>query len=115
MPGGGAGRAVYNGHRCKQNVALVQARAALRQVAGLGTPYVAMHMRGEPATMQAPERTAYADVCADVGAELAAAAERAVAAGIEPWRIILDPGAPWSCPHHDAVHRATARVAMSHV
>jgi len=55
---------------------------------------VAMHMRGEPATMQAPERTAYADVCADVGAELAAAAERAVAAGIEPWRIILDPGAP---------------------
>ncbi len=64
------------------------------QVAGLGTPYVAMHMRGEPATMQAPERTAYADVCADVGAELAAAAERAVAAGIEPWRIILDPGAP---------------------
>lgn len=63
------------------------------QVAELGTPYVAMHMRGDPGTMQVPENTAYADVCADVGAELQAAAERAVAAGVQPWRIILDPGA----------------------
>jgi dihydropteroate synthase len=86
----------------RTHVALLRTHAALRQVAGLGTPYVAMHMRGEPATMQAPERTAYADVCADVGAELATAAERAVAAGIEPWRIILDPGAPCSCLYHAA-------------
>ncbi|KAK9843394.1 hypothetical protein WJX81_000282 [Elliptochloris bilobata] len=61
-------------------------------VAELGTPYVLMHMRGDPATMQAPEHTAYADVCAEVGAELQTAAERAIAAGIEPWRIVLDPG-----------------------
>ncbi len=59
----------------------------------MGTPYVAMHMRGDPGTMQVPEHTAYTDVCADVGAELQAAAERAVAAGVQPWRIILDPGA----------------------
>ena len=68
-----------------------------RQVAELGAPYVLMHMRGEPATMQARENTAYADVCAEVGAELQATAARAVAAGVEPWRIVLDPGAALLC------------------
>ena len=64
-----------------------------RQVAELGAPYVLMHMRGDPATMQRREHTAYADVCAEVGAELQATAERAIGAGVEPWRIVLDPGA----------------------
>lgn len=55
-------------------------------------PYVLMHMRGTPQDMQQRQHTAYADVIAEVAAELAGAAQRAVAAGIEPWRLVLDPG-----------------------
>ena len=62
------------------------------QVAELGVPYIMMHMRGDPGTMQSAENTAYEDVCADVGRELQAAADAAMRAGIEPWRIIPDPG-----------------------
>lgn len=61
------------------------------QVAELNVPYVLMHMRGDPTTMQS--LTDYTDTCLQVGQELQAQAEAAMAAGIEPWRIILDPGA----------------------
>ena len=55
-----------------------------------GAAVVLMHMRGEPATMQAaPE---YADCAAEVAGFLRAAAERALAAGIPRNRIVLDPG-----------------------
>jgi len=63
-----------------------------RQVAELGVPYVLMHMRGDPTTMVLPENTAYGDVATEVGAELQAQGEAAMAAGIQPWRILLDPG-----------------------
>lgn len=63
------------------------------QVARLGVPYVLMHMRGDPGTMSSREHTTYADVCMDVGDALQASAEAATYAGIEPWRLILDPGA----------------------
>lgn len=62
------------------------------QVADLGVPYVLMHMRGTPQDMQQRRHTGYADVVADVAAELAGVARRAMAAGIEPWRLVLDPG-----------------------
>lgn len=68
------------------------ARHAAPQVAELGVPYVLMHMRGTPQDMQQRQHTAYADVVADVAAELASAARRAMEAGIEPWRLVLDPG-----------------------
>ena len=64
-----------------------------------------MHMRGDPCTMQLPANKAYpGGVCAGVAAELAEAAGRAMAAGIEPWRLILDPGAfPYILlPHSDS-------------
>ena len=53
-----------------------------------------MHMRGTPQTMAARPHTDYGPegVAAEVGKELQAAAEAAVASGIEPWRIITDPG-----------------------
>jgi dihydropteroate synthase len=51
---------------------------------------VLMHMRGTPQTMQLDPR--YGDVAAEVGGELAAALERARAAGIADERIVLDPG-----------------------
>ena len=62
------------------------------QVAALGVPYAMMHIRGDPGTMTSPENTAYGDVATEVGAELQAQAEAALAAGIEPWRMVLDPG-----------------------
>ncbi|BDA42651.1 Folic acid synthesis protein fol1 [Coccomyxa sp. Obi] len=63
-----------------------------QEVARLGVPYVLMHMRGDPGTMSSREHTTYADVCMDVGDALQASAEAATSAGIEPWRLILDPG-----------------------
>jgi dihydropteroate synthase len=61
-----------------------------RVVAGQGAAVVLMHMRGRPKTMQ--ESPAYADPVAEVGHELQAAIERALAAGIGRERILIDPG-----------------------
>jgi dihydropteroate synthase len=55
-----------------------------------GAAVVLMHMKGEPRSMQ--EAPTYADCAAEVAAYLAAAADRALAAGIGRDRIILDPG-----------------------
>ena len=60
------------------------------QVAHLNVPYILMHMRGTPETMQ--QHTKYSDTRLEVGQELQQQASKAVAAGIEPWRIVLDPG-----------------------
>jgi dihydropteroate synthase len=51
-----------------------------------------MHMRGDPGTMQAREKTTYEDIVIDVGRELSSLAEQALAAGIEPSCLVLDPG-----------------------
>jgi dihydropteroate synthase len=59
-------------------------------VAAAGVPAVLMHLRGTPATMQA--RAVYADLLAEVTAELEEALARAEAAGIPRSRVILDPG-----------------------
>ena len=63
--------------------------ALLHETAGrLGVAWVAMHMQGEPETMQADPR--YDDVVAEVRDHLVARAEAAVAAGVsEVW---IDPG-----------------------
>ena len=62
----------------------------LKVVAEHGAAIVLMHMRGEPRTMQADTR--YTDVVAEVHAFLAGRAAAAVAAGIAPDRVLLDPG-----------------------
>jgi dihydropteroate synthase len=49
-----------------------------------------MHMRGTPATMNTHAR--YQDVIAEVRAELGARVDAALAAGIAPEAIVLDPG-----------------------
>ena len=59
-------------------------------MAQLNVPYVLMHMRGDPTTMQ--QLTHYTDTCLEVGQELQGQAQAALDAGIEPWRIIIDPG-----------------------
>jgi dihydropteroate synthase len=63
-------------------------------VAGAGAAYVLMHWRAHSTEMQ--QHTGYADVVADVTAELRATLERAVTAGIDPDRIALDPGIGFS-------------------
>ncbi len=59
-------------------------------VAGAGCPVVLMHMLGEPKTMQ--QEPHYEDVVREVRDFLAGRAEHAMAAGIKPENIILDPG-----------------------
>lgn len=59
-------------------------------VARSGAGIVLMHMRGEPRSMQ--RDTAYADVVAEVHEFLAARARAAVAAGVAPGKVLLDPG-----------------------
>ena len=58
--------------------------------AELGCEIVLMHMQGEPRTMQSDPR--YDDVVAEVCAFLAERARAAIAAGVAPAKIRLDPG-----------------------
>jgi dihydropteroate synthase len=51
---------------------------------------VLMHMRGTPRTMQQAPR--YEDLLGEIGAELAAAVDRARERGVAPERILCDPG-----------------------
>ena len=62
------------------------ARVAARAGAGL----ILGHLRGTPESMQRDPR--FADVLAEVAAELGAAAERARAAGVPDERLAVDPG-----------------------
>jgi dihydropteroate synthase len=59
-------------------------------VAGAAVPFVVMHWRGQSIDMN--ERAVYADVVGEVLTELRAAIDAAVAGGIDPGRIIADPG-----------------------
>ena len=71
--------------------------SALRYSAGMpaiaaraGVPVILMHMRGEPATMQ--KDIHYDDVVSEVGRELMAFRDAAIAAGIDAKQILIDPG-----------------------
>jgi dihydropteroate synthase len=68
--------------------------AMFETVADLEAPYVLMHWRAHSVTMQ--QQTHYADVVADVMSELRAQLDLALAAGIVPERIALDPGIGFS-------------------
>ncbi len=59
-------------------------------VSDAGAELCLMHMQGDPRTMQ--QNPTYGDVVADVKAFLARRLEMAVAAGVAPERIMLDPG-----------------------
>lgn len=65
-------------------------------VAGLKVPYIAMHMRGDPTSMQNTENLTYNDVCEQVAVELSSRVRDAELTGIPAWRIIIDPGIGFS-------------------
>jgi dihydropteroate synthase len=59
-------------------------------VAEAGVPWILMHWRGH--SDQMAELARYADVVAEVRAELLARVDAAVAAGVDPSRLVIDPG-----------------------
>lgn len=61
-------------------------------VASRGATVVLMHMRGTPLTMQTNGGGDYDDVLGEIVAFLTARADFAMKAGVDPSRIILDPG-----------------------
>ncbi len=62
----------------------------LAVAARLGVPVALMHMLGEPGTMQ--QNPVYTDVVREVKEHLAQRKAAALAAGVAPHRILLDPG-----------------------
>jgi len=85
--------------------------AALPLVAARGCPVVLMHMRGEPDTMNS--LAIYNDVTSEVTAELLAARDAALAAGVRTENICLDPGLGFAKRGAQNVEllRATRRLA----
>jgi len=80
-------------------------------VAAAGAPFVVMHWRGQSIDMN--NRAVYADVLAEVLAELRTGLDRAVAGGVDPERIVIDPGLGFA---KDADHDLTllAHLAELH-
>ncbi|MEU1786368.1 dihydropteroate synthase [Streptomyces sparsogenes] len=86
-----AERAVEAGARLVNDVSGGGADPAMvPMVAAAEVPFVVMHWRGQSIDMN--NRAVYGDVVGEVVAELRASLERAVAGGIDPERIVLDPG-----------------------
>lgn len=65
-------------------------------VADLGVPYIMMHIRGDPRTMHERSLQVYENICKEVGHSLSESCKEASLAGIEPWRLVLDPGIGFS-------------------
>jgi len=69
-------------------------------VAAAEVPYVVMHWRGHSSDMYGP--AVYSDVVSEVHAELGSRLRAVVAAGVNPGRIILDPGLGFAkLPEHN--------------
>ncbi|WP_166484375.1 dihydropteroate synthase [Streptomyces rhizosphaericus] len=91
MRAGVAERAVEAGARLVNDVSGGGADPAMvPMVAAAGVPFVVMHWRGQSIDMN--NRAVYADVVGEVVTELRTGLERAVAGGVDPERIVVDPG-----------------------
>ncbi len=84
--------------------------AMLPLLAEAGCRCVLMHWRGPSVDMQS--RASYADVVAEVAAALTARRDAAVAAGVDPARVVLDPGLGFgkTAAHNWALLRALDRL-----
>lgn len=90
-----AERALADGATIVNSVSLDAAEDLGRLAAARGAALVLMHSRGPMSSMAGFSVYAddgYRDVVSDVGEELSAAAERALAAGLPRGELILDPG-----------------------
>ncbi|MGA8276003.1 MAG: dihydropteroate synthase [Thermoplasmata archaeon] len=85
-----AARAVDAGADLVNDVEGLRSDAMRRVVARTGAATVIMHMRGTPATMQ--DDLEYADLRGEVSRWLAERTDAALAEGIGPERIVVDPG-----------------------
>jgi dihydropteroate synthase len=86
-----ADQALQAGARMVNDVSGGQADPAMtRLVADAAVPYIITHWRGYSSDMYGPAN--YSDVVAEVRAELADRVRAAVASGVDPARIIIDPG-----------------------
>ncbi|MFF7193180.1 dihydropteroate synthase [Streptomyces sp. NPDC088197] len=91
MRGSVAEQAVAAGARLVNDVSGGLADPAMvPAVAAAGVPFVVMHWRGQSIDMN--NRAVYTDVLGEVVTELRAGLDRAVAGGIDPGLVILDPG-----------------------
>jgi dihydropteroate synthase len=81
--------------------------AMIPLVAAAQAPFVLMHWRGQSIDMN--NRAVYDDVLAEVLAELRAGLDRAVAAGVDPERIVVDPGLGFA---KNAEHDLTLRAHL---
>lgn len=81
-------------------------------VANLRVPYIAMHMRGDPSTMQNSENLEYDDVCKQVACELYNRVSDAESSGIPAWGIIIDPGIGFSkkTEHNLDIHNGLSSI-----
>ena len=92
-----ADAALATGADCVNDVSGLQFAAGMADaVAKHHAALIIMHMRGTPETMQAPENLVYNDLIADISAFLRDAASKAVRVGVDPARIMLDPGIGFS-------------------
>ncbi|MEM6925845.1 MAG: dihydropteroate synthase [Myxococcota bacterium] len=82
--------AIDAGARVVNDVSAGRDPDMLPLVAQTEVRYVLMHMRGVPKTMQ--RDTTYTDLISEIASALAAAAGRALAAGVLQERIVVDPG-----------------------
>lgn len=86
-----AERALAAGVAIVNDVSALEYNPELGAVAArYGAVLVLMHMRGRPRDMY--REAHYDDVAGEVGRELTEAVARAVSAGVDPGRIVLDPG-----------------------
>ncbi len=86
-----AGHALEAGARLVNDVSGGLADPAMAGlVAAAGVPFVVMHWRGHSVDMQ--ERAVYGDVVKEVTAELAERVNALTAAGLDPAKLIVDPG-----------------------
>ncbi len=90
MKPGVAAAAIEAGARIVNDIGGLSDPDMRRVVAESGTGVVIMHMQGEPRTMQDDPR--YDDVVNDIAAFLGERVDDAIAAGIDPASIVLDPG-----------------------
>jgi dihydropteroate synthase len=107
--------AIQAGASMVNDVSALGGPGALDCVAGTDVGVCLMHMQGEPRTMQ--QSPDYADVVAEVRDFLRARVARCITAGVDPARIVVDPGFGFgkTLEHNLALLRGLPHIAADGV